>query len=95
MPASLILKATPITRFIYLYPSFSSHMQDKQESPAPAARSFLPGDRVWLKDHRSGKWLHTTVLSRLGSLTYSVQCLNVVRHVHLDHIIAYEFDLMD
>ena len=35
-----------------------------------------------------------TVLSRLGSLIYSVQCLNVVRHVHLDHIIACEFDLM-
>ena len=34
------------------------------------------------------------MLSRLGSLTYSVKCFNVVWQVHLDHMIAYESDLM-
>ena len=69
-------------------------MQGEQETPAPASRSFLPGDCVWIKDHRSGKWLQATALFRLGSLTYSVKCFNVVWHVHLDHMIAYESDLM-
>ena len=34
------------------------------------------------------------MLSRVESLIYSMQCFNVVRHVHLDHMIAYESDLM-
>ena len=87
-PSQLLFKNPPVTRFSFLKPSFSSAMKSRQDTGVTPNRSFAAGQDVWLLNpaQHGSKWLKAVIVSRLGPLSYSVECQGRNRHVHVEHL---------
>ena len=53
-------------------------------------RSFHPGDKVNLRNYKSGlpKWSTGTILQRLGPVSYSVCSKGIVHYCHINQLQA-------
>ena len=50
-------------------------------------RIFYPGNQVWLRNYRRGdKWIKGTIISKVGTVMYKVNCCNEIYEKHIDQL---------
>ena len=76
-PAEILLGRSPRTRLSLVHPCLSDHLTQKAEANVGTKqpRQFKENQKVVVRDfrpHRPAKWYQSTILKRLGPLTYEV-----------------------